>query len=352
MSFGSPFMFATLLVVPLAIGLYVLAERRRMRYAVRYTNVDLLASVAGSGRSWRRVLPPVVFLLAVATLCVAAARPRVHTLVASDRATVVLVLDVSGSMEANDVKPSRLAAAQTAIHAFLDRVPKRLKVGLILFAGVPEEAAPPTTDHALVAQAADDADVFQGGYGGTAIGDALAEAVKVGLASAGVQGTRGLAVYDPDAAPAGPASTLVSILFLSDGHQNRGVLQPLQGAELAKKAGIPVYTVALGTIGGKITNFNFGGGPGSFQGAFGGGPGLRQALAPDPATLHMIANVTGGAFYRAKTAGAAQAAYSKLGSSLGRVRATHEVTVDFAIGAAALLLAAGILGALWGPRLP
>jgi Ca-activated chloride channel homolog len=351
MTFGSPYMLVALLVVPLAVGLYLLAERRRMQYAVRFTNVDLLASVAG-GRSWRRVVPPIVFLLAIATLCVAATRPRVHTLVPSDRATVVLVLDVSGSMEANDVKPTRLAAAQAAIHSFLDRVPKRVKVGLVLFAGVPEEAAPPTTDHALVQQAVNEADVFQGGYGGTAIGDALAEAVKVGLASAGLEGVRGLAVYDPAAArPHGPASTLVSILFLSDGHQNRGTLQPLQGADIAKKAGIPVSTIALGTIGGRITNFNFGGG--AFQGGvLGGTSGLQQALAPDPATLHAIATTTGGTFYRAKTAGAAEAAYSKLGSSLGRVRATNEVTVDFAIGAAALLLVAGILAALWGPRLP
>ena len=235
------------------------------------------------------------------TLCVAAARPRVHTLVASDRATIVLVLDVSGSMQANDVKPTRLAAAQQAIHVFLDRVPKRVRVGLILFAGVPEEATPPTTDHALVAQAVDDADVFQGGFGGTAIGDALAAAVKVGIASAGIQGTRGLAAYHPVAAPS-QASTLVTILFLSDGHQNRGLLQPLQGAAVAKKAGIPVFTVALGTLGAKITNFNFGGGyTGTF---FGGGPGLRQALAPDPATLHAIATATGGKFYPAKSAGA------------------------------------------------
>ena len=349
MSFGSPFMFVTLLVVPLAIGLYVLAERRRMRYAVRYTNVDILASVAG-GRSWRRLVPSVVFLLAITTLCVAAARPRVHRLVPSDRATIVLVLDVSGSMQANDVKPSRLAAAQAALHTFLDRVPKRVKIGLVLFAGVPEEAAPPTTDHALVAQAVSEADVFQGGYGGTAIGDALAEAVKIGLSSAGLQGSRGLAAHDPAAAPSGPASTLVSILFLSDGHQNRGTLQPLQGAQLAKRAGIPVYTVALGTPGGKITNFNLGGGLSG--GVFAGTPGLRQALAPDPATLHAIANATGGKFYPARSAGAVRDAYAKLGSSLGRVPGTDEVTVDFAIGAAALLLVAGILAALWGPRLP
>ena len=343
MTFSQPLLLLSLLVVPLAVGLYLLAERRRMRYAVRYTNVDLLASVSG-GRQWRRVVPPVVFLLALATLCVAVARPHVRILAPDQRATIVLVLDVSGSMEANDVKPSRLAAAQQALRVFLKKVPPHVKLGLILFSGVPEVATPPTTDHALVEQAVDEADVQMGAGGGTAIGDALAAAVKLGESSAGIQGSRGLTAYHPVAAPA-PASTLVTILFLSDGHQTRGELSPLQGADVAKRAGIPVYTVALGTQGGRITNFPF------FGGLLGGG-GLRQTLAPDPKTLHAIATTTGGQFFDARTAGAARDAYTKLGSSLGRRPARNEVTSDFVLGAAALLLVALGLGGLWAPRLP
>jgi Ca-activated chloride channel homolog len=350
MSFGQPLLLLTLLVIPLALGLYRLAERRRMRYAVRFTNVDVLAAVAG-GRQWRRSVPPLIFLAALVALCVAVARPHVHSVGTRDRATVVLVLDVSGSMQANDVKPSRLAAAQKAIHVFLDRVPSRVRVGLILFAGEADVATPPTTDHALVGQAVDDAGLFHG-FGGTAIGDALAVAVQVGLKSAGIQSGRGLAAYHPQAAAPTTASSLVSILFLSDGHQTRGTLLPLQGADRAKRAGVPVYTVALGTKGGKITNF-----PGPFGAGGGGGvfPGFsfaRNGLEPDPATLRAIAKDTGGEFFQATSAGAVQSAYSRLGSSLGRTTGTSEVTGSFIAGAAVLLVLAGILSALWSPRLP
>ena len=185
MSFGHPLLLLTLAVIPVALAIYHFASRRRMRYAVRYTNVDVLAAVVGAGRPWRRWLAAGVFLLAVAALCVAVSRPRVHRLVANDNATVVLVLDVSGSMQAQDVKPTRLAAAQKALHTFLGKVPARLKVGLVLFAGEAEVATPPTTDHELVAEAVDEAGFFRG-FGGTAIGDAIAAAVRVGLRSAGV----------------------------------------------------------------------------------------------------------------------------------------------------------------------
>jgi Ca-activated chloride channel family protein len=354
MTFGHPLLLLTLLVIPVGIALYLfVARRRRMQYAVRYTNVDVLASVVATGRPWRRWAAAGVFLLALATLCVAATRPHVHRLVTSDDATVVLVLDVSGSMQAVDVRPTRLGAAQEALHTFLAKVPPRLKVGLILFAGEAQVATPPTSDHALVSEAIDEVAFFNG-FGGTAIGDALATAVQVGLRSAGVHGnsvsalgpTRSLASYV--AAPRQPASTLVTILFLSDGHQTRGILTPLQGADRARAAGIPVYTVSLGTTG-NTTMKGFP--PGFGGGQFGPGFGSR-GLAPDPGTLRAIADRTGGKFFRAKSAGAVQAAYASLGSKLGRKPGTTEVTDLFLLGAAGLLVAAGLLSALWSPRLP
>jgi Ca-activated chloride channel family protein len=361
MTFGHPLLLLTLLAIPAAIVAYRLATRRRMQYAVRYTNVDVLASVVATGRPWRRWLMAAVFLLALATLCTALSRPHVHRLVASDNATVVLVLDVSGSMEAQDVKPTRLAAAQRALHTFLAKVPSRLKVGLVLFAGEAEVATPPTTDHALVAQAVDDANLFRG-FGGTAIGDALATAVHVGLRSAGVSSSSitalpassNFAAY-VTAGRAPGASTLVTILFLSDGHQTRGLLTPLQGANRARAAGIPVYTIALGTTGnttmrGVPGGFPGSGGPLSPGGSFGFGGG--GVLAPDPKTLHAIAVRTGGKFFRARSAGAAEAAYSELGSKLGRRAGSTEVTGWFLAGGAFLLVLAGVLSALWSPRLP
>jgi Ca-activated chloride channel homolog len=343
-SLDHPYFLTTLLVVPLALGLYRLAVRRRMRYAVRYTNVDVLALVAG-GRPWRRYATGAIFLLAIAVLCVAVARPHVHSLMTSDKATIVLVLDVSGSMQAIDVKPTRLAAAQKAIHTFLAKVPSRIRVGLVLFAGEAQVATPPTRDHALVGEAVDAAGEFRG-FGGTAIGDALAVAVRLALETVGTDKGRTLTAYSAAPAPH-VASTLATILFLSDGHQTQGFLQPLQGAAKARAAGIPVYTVALGTTG-ATTLKGFGGfGGGGFR--FGFGP---RGLSPDPVTLKAIATQTGGQFFRARSAGAAHNAYAKLGASLGRTPGRVEVTDKFVDVAAILLVLAGTLSAFWAPRLP
>ena len=359
MTFQSPLLLVSLAAVPAAVAIWWLASRRRMRYTVRFTNVDVLASVAG-GLSWRRFLAPALFLLALTTLSVAVARPRVDTLVPRDKATVVLVLDVSGSMGANDVKPTRLAAAEKALHLFLDKVPKHVKVGLVLFAAEAEVATPPTLDHKLVGQAVDAAGDFQG-LGGTAIGDALATAVRVGLQSIGITQPGGNALRQQrslaSASETKPSQGLVTILFLSDGRQNRGLLQPLEGAARARTAGIPVYTIALGSNGGTRLTLpsNVTGGPPQIitpNSPFGGGQSFRQALRPDPATLRAIANATGGQFFRARSAASVESAYSSLGSSVARQPGTVEITSDLLAGAALLLVAAGVLGALWGARIP
>ena len=274
---------------------------------------------------------------------------------------MILVVDQSRSMEARDVRPTRLAAAQAAVHTFLDRVPRRLRVGLVVFAGEAHVAAPPTTDRELLGQAVDQIGQYEG-FGGTAIGDALAAAVALGrqaLTELGPDGTVALELGQPQLAAYGaPISShdgsrgLVSILFLSDGAQTRGMLQPLEGAQRAKQAGMRVYTVALGTPYGTVTR-GFGGGFGGRGGGFGPDFGPRRIrVPPDPETLRAIAETTGGRFTEARSADALAATYEALGSSLGREPGRSEVTFAFVGAAAVLLLLAGLLSALWSPRFP
>jgi Ca-activated chloride channel family protein len=332
MTFGHPLLLLSLLVIPLAVGIYLLAERRRMRYAIAFTNIDVLASVAG-GRSVRRYVPPVLFLAALASLCVAVARPHRATMIPSDRATVILVVDISGSMSSTDVKPTRLEAAQAAVRTFLDHVPPRVRVGLIAFAGDPQVAAPPTTDREVLRASLDQIG-FLRGFGGTAIGDALAAAVA--LAKPALPGQQQTIANTTQK----PGSNLATILFLSDGKQTRGTLEPLEGAQRAKDAGIPVFTIALGTPNGTVT------------GSFGFGQQRTIPVPPDPTTLSAIARLTGGKFYDAQSAEAVSSAYTHLGSLIGRMPGRIEVTNQLLALAALLLVAAGVLSAIWSPRFP
>jgi Ca-activated chloride channel family protein len=349
MRFERPLLLLALLALAIAVALaWWLLRRRRMRYAVRFTNLEVLAAVAGGG-GWRRFVPPILFVAALASLCVAFARPHVDRLIPNDRAMVILVIDTSRSMQAKDVKPTRLAAAQEAIRNFLDRVPKKLRVGLIVFAGEAQVAAPPTGDHELVEQSIDEIGEFQT-FGGTAIGDALAAAVELVQQSLPeVRQTIALR-----AAPADETKGLASILFLSDGAQTRGTLMPFEGADRAKAAGVPVYTVALGTPEGTVTGgFGFGPSgppPGTPSGPFGGERTIP--VPPDPETLRQIAETTGGKFTEARTADVLEQTYEELGSSLGRTPGETEVTFIFLLAAAGLLLGAGVLSALWSPRFP
>ena len=353
MSFQSPWMLLGLLVLAAFVGLWLWLERRRARYAVRYTNLDVLATVV-SGRSWARFVPAAIFVLGLGALIVGLARPHVERTLLREKATVILVVDTSRSMQARDVEPTRLGAAQEALRMFLDDAPDGLRVGLVVFAGEAQVATPPTDNHELVEAAITDIDEFLV-FGGTAIGDALQTAVLLGrqvtdlvpeeggTAAPAPASTRSLAqATEPDA---DKEKSPVSILFLSDGAQTRGVLQPLEGAQIAKEAGFPVYTVALGTPEGVIE-----------RGPFGGIPGQDTSqvipVPPDPVTLRAIAETTGGEFSEARTAEALTKAYDNLGSRLGSEPGESEITWLFLAIAGVLLLLSGAAAAVVSPRFP
>ncbi len=326
MSFDRPLALLSLALLPALVAGYLLARRRRSRYAVRFTNVEVLSAVAprrGTRREWAVAG---LLLAAVALLCVAIARPHVTRMAAVENATVVLVVDTSRSMLATDIRPSRLAAAKRAAGVFLDRVPDRLRVGLVTFAGDATVAAVPTHDRVLLQRSVDAIDPFaSGGGGGTAIGDALARSVELARDSFRESGVL----------PAGADGPGVTILFLSDGRQYRGILPPEEGAARARQAGIPVYTVALGTDD-----------PDEDDSVFG------FAQSPDRETLRAIARTTGGEYFAARSAQALSSAYDDLGSRLGRARKRTEVT-SFVVAAAALALAGAVgLSRLWEPVLP
>ena len=184
MSFEAPMLLLGLLLVPLAALGYWLLQRRPAPFAVRYTNLDVLAGVARGRRSWKRHLPAALMLLALAALCVGFARPTVNVKTPDERASVVLVVDVSGSMRATDVKPTRLAAAKRAMRSFLDRAPGSLKVGVVAFSDEAQVVVSPTVDREQLAQGID---LLGPGFG-TAIGDAIARAVDLARTATGESG--------------------------------------------------------------------------------------------------------------------------------------------------------------------
>ena len=240
MSFDRPLLFLTLLLVPLAVGLYAYLQRRNQRYAVNFTNVEVLAAVAGRA-SWRSHLPTALGLAALVALGLAVAGPHVTRNAPVERATVILAVDTSRSMLSQDVQPTRLAAAKVAAETFLERVPKELRVGIGVFAGGVQVAAFPSADRDVVL--ASIRALGPSSWPGTAIGDALARSVELAQRALSNDGSSD----GTDPAPSAGLKGGVSILFLSDGRQYWGLLQPEEVTRLAQSAGIPVYTIALGT---------------------------------------------------------------------------------------------------------
>jgi Ca-activated chloride channel homolog len=338
MSFGAAIMLWGLLVVPLVVVLYALAQRRRMRYAVRFTNLDLLANVVTKTPRWRRHLPSVLFLLALSLLLVGLARPQATVLVPKKGASVVLAVDTSGSMAATDVAPDRLSAAQEAAETFLDRSPRDLQVGLVAFSGMPVRILPPTEDHATVRELLGSLKANSG----TAMGDALLNAVEISRPRAG-EGPA--SERPPTFAEIGKSLTgtrrpeeksPAAVVLLSDGTNTSGETMPLEAAQKAREQGIPVYTVALGTPEGVVEEF---------------GGGYKPA-PPDKKTLRRIAEITGGKFFASSSAADLARVYDNLGSSLGFANEKREVTLAFVAAAFALLTASGTLSVLWFNRLP
>jgi Ca-activated chloride channel homolog len=333
-TFAWPWLLLALLLVPATLIVALWLDRRRGRYAVAFTNLDLLASVAEKRRPWRRWVPLALFLLALTSATVALARPRATVAVPANRATVVLLVDVSGSMRAADVKPTRLGAAQNAMAAFADHVPKSVKVGLVSFSTGPNLLVVPTTDRTVLHEGID----LLAPEAGTAIGDGLQLAVQTVKAAVG------------DAPRARDGKIPGAIVLLSDGAQTRGILTPLQGAAKARNAGIRVFTIALGTDHGSL---GFGGGFGFGFGNGGGfGSGRRFPVRPDPVTLAAIARETDGKTYRAKSASKVENIYKQLGQSIAHRPSKREISSWFVGGAALLLLLSLGAARLTGERLP
>jgi len=295
-SFRAPILLLTLLALPALLAFLAALRRRPGPRTVAFTNLALLAEVAPSpGRAWRRVLPVALFLLSVAAAAAASARPQARLTTAARHATVVLLVDVSGSMSARDVEPTRLDAATAAMRTFLDRLPPSVDVGLVDFSTEPEILQRPTADRDLVRERL--------GYlvpeAGTAIGDALATAATL--------------FHRPGGA----------IVLLSDGSQTRGRLGALQGAARARAKGIRVDTIALGTPRGRV-----------------GYGGLYQPVPPDPPLMHAIAKATGGRSFTAPTAERLTQIYAHLDGRVVRRTSTRELTSWFALASAVLLVGA------------
>jgi Ca-activated chloride channel homolog len=317
MSFREPLALIGLALVPLAIFAYWRAQRRRRRYAVRYTAVGVLAGVAG--RSWGRHVPALLALLAIAALAIAMARPQRTVAAEQDEAIVVMVTDTSGSMKATDVRPNRLTAAQDAGRAFIAKVPDSFRIGLVTFGSRAEQQAPPTTDHRTVRAALDGLKVA----GGTAMGDGL----KLGLNAARTPYPNGLG---------GVRRLPAAIVLLSDGAQTHGTSDPVQIAAQAGKVKVPIYTVALGTSAGRLTTKT----------------GGQISVPPDTVTLQEIARDSKGQFFNAPNAAKLEAVYRNLGTRLAVVHEKREITGAFAGGALLLLVAGGIVSLLRTGRLP
>jgi Ca-activated chloride channel family protein len=336
MSFVWPLALLSLVVVPLAVALYVWAQTRRPKYAARFTNLDLLANVVERAPNWRRHLPAALGLLALTALLVSLARPEWEHRVPKQEATVVLVTDISGSMTATDIEPTRMAAAQAAAHTLVEELPEGFRISLVTFSAGVRTVVAPTTDKDIVITAVNALEPV----GGTAMGDGILEGIAASrLNTEPVEPPTDGAAHPEPARDPGEKPPVIMVL-LSDGANTLGSASPLEAAERAAEEGIPIFAVALGTENGIATVID------------NQGRERRLRVPPDEETLQEIASMTDGAFFSAPTAEELTSVYEDLGSKIGYDTETTEITYGFAAAAALLVLAAGGLSLLWFNRFP
>lgn len=320
MSFAAPVFLLGLLAIPALVYGYLSYQRRRAAAVAAFTTAPLLPSVAPRRPGWRRHAPMIVFALAIGVLVLAAARPQATEAVPVQRSSVMLLIDISGSMAATDVSPNRLDAVRVAAERFLDRVPGRVSVGLMAFNQAPRLLQSPSADRSAVRSGL----AALRPSGGTAIGDALQFALRILTTAPRQQGRR------PPAA----------IVLLSDGTSTSGVDQLAQSRQ-AGADHIPIYTVALGTPQGTITVPRGHGQPGT----------VVHPAPPDPQALGQLAQASGGRAYTAASSGRLSAVYQHLGAQLGRKTVKQEITAGFAGAGLVLLLLGSILSLVWLRRL-
>jgi Ca-activated chloride channel family protein len=314
MSFASPLHLLALALIPVAVLAYLAARRRRSRYAIRLPAAGTLREAAGTTSALERHLPAALVLTAVGVLILALAHPQVPYRAAVGQASLMLVTDHSGSMAADDVQPTRLTAAINAANTFIDQLPGSVPVGAVTFSSSPDAAQGPIANHGMARGIVNG----QAAGGGTDTGDALQLALQLLRANH----------------PRHPPSAIV---LLSDGAANAGP-SPLTVAREAKRERVPIYTVALGTPRGVLSN------PDPLA------PPLP--VPPDPQLMRQIARISGARAFNAKSADALSSIYKTLGHQLGSVERKHDITAVFALAGALALVAALAMSIRWWGRLP
>ncbi|HEV7804914.1 MAG TPA: VWA domain-containing protein [Solirubrobacteraceae bacterium] len=317
MSFAQPLFLVGLVLVPLALAAYLRHERVRGAAAASFASPALLAAVAPSTPGWRRHVPLAVYGVALTILLVALAKPQTTVAVPIERASIMLTTDFSGSMQATDVPPTRLAAARAAANRFLGEVPGSVRVGLVAFNQSARLVESPTTDRDVIRSAL----AALRPSGGTATGEALAVSLTA------------LAAETDDAGARVPSA----IVLLSDGKSVRG-RSPSELALRAKELKIPIYTVALGTPTGTITVRN----P--------DGTSETKPVPPDPFEMEKVAALSGGRAFTADNVQRLSTVYEQLGSRIGYRKEQRELTAAFSGGALSLLAAGALLSLHWFRR--